>query len=326
MKRRSPTLEGFKATFRLPSVVLAEIAWRWCFGLALVTLCAFSFREYMSTLPVTSAEIFLLQTRQPPLMLKAMAEILQGSLPRAANALIVLAVALTLGWIVLASLGRAATLNSLFAHFREHEAPRGLRLTSLFGLNFLRAAAFLGTGISLIGAVLLAGAASSKDDPSPGIALLIFWMIALFVGLAYSTLNWYLSLAAAFVVGERMTTFDALATAADLCRSRPGPVAAIATWFGAVHAIIFVAATSVVAFPLAFAEVLPAAIVLGGVILVTLAYFAVADFLYVGRLAAYVFLISVPETGQPAALPIPASDDDILSDIPGLVPPQTAAG
>src|SRR5689334_3015965 len=120
MKRRSPTLEGFKATFRLPSVVLAEIAWRWCFGLALVTLCAFSFREYMSTLPVTSAEIFLLQTRQPPLMLKAMAEILQGSMPRAANAVIVLAVALTLGWIVLASLGRAATLDSLFAHFREH--------------------------------------------------------------------------------------------------------------------------------------------------------------------------------------------------------------
>lgn len=326
MKRRSPTLEGFKATFRLPLLVLAEIAWRWCFGLALVTLFAFSFREYMSTLPVTSAEVFLLQTRQPLLMLKAMAEILQGSAPRAVNALIVLAMTLTLAWMVLSSLGRAATLNSLFAHFRESEEPRGFRLTSLMGLNFLRAAVFLGTGVSVIGAVLLAGAASSKDDPSPGSALLIFWMLVLFIGLACSTLNWYLSLAAIFVVGDRMTTFDALAAAADLCRSRPGPVAAVGTWFGVVHAIIFVAATSVVAFPLAFAGVLPAGIVLGGVILVTLAYFAVADFLYVGRLAAYVFLISVPENGQPAALPMPASDDDILSDIPGLVPRQAATG
>ena len=77
-----------------------------------------------------------------------------------------------------------------------------------------------------------------------------------------------------------------------------------------------------VALPLGFAGVLPAGVVLGGVLLVTLLYFAVVDFLYVGRLAAYV--CASLEVSHPRLEPIPAAcpaDDDILSDIPGLVPP-----
>jgi hypothetical protein len=330
MKRRSPTLEGFRILFRLPSLGLAEISWRWTIGLTLIASLAFAFREYMSTLPITAAEMLLLRTRQPVLILQAIASILRGSAPRAVSALIILAVALTLAWIVLASLGRAAILKTLFESFQESNAakPRGWRFTSLMGLNFLRAGAGLAALVGVIGALLLAGLASPKTDPSPGSALLIFWMLCLFVGLAWSILNWYLSLAAIFVAGDDQTTFGALAAAADLCRNRPGSVIAAAIWFGMAHAAAFVVATSVVAFPLALAEVLPAGIVLGGVILITLIYLAVADFLYVGRLAAYVFLVEVPESIQPSAVslqPLP-SDDDILSDIPGLVPPPQPAG
>jgi hypothetical protein len=331
MERRSPTLEGFRILFRLPSLGLAEIAWRWSFGLAVMTLLAISFREYLSTLPVTATEMLLLRTRQPVLILQAIASILKGSAPRAVSAVIVLAVALTLAWIMLTSLGRAAILKTLLEYSRDSDdtKPRIWRLTSLMGLNFLRASALFAAVVGSVGAILLAGAASSKTDPSPGSALLIFWMLTLFIGLAWSTLNWYLSLAAIFVVANERTTFGALAVAADLCRSRPGSVIAPATWFGIAHAAAFVVATSVVAFPLAFAELLPAGIVLGGVILLTLIYFAIADFLYVGRLAAYVFLVEVPESIPPTALsiqpPAPASDDDILSDIPGLVPPPQPA-
>jgi hypothetical protein len=149
-------------------------------------------------------------------------------------------------------------------------------------------------------------------------------MLMMFIGLAWSTLNWFLSLAAIFVVGKEETSFGALAATADLCRNRTGSAAASTIWFGIAHGIVFVVASSVIAFPLGFAEVLPGGIVLGGVILVTLIYFAIVDFLYVGRMAAYAFLIGVPESIQPSALgiqpPIPASEDDILSDIPGLVP------
>ena len=62
--------------------------------------------------------------------------------------------------------------------------------------------------------------------------------------------------------------------------------------------------------------------VFGGVLLVSLLYFAAVDFLYVGRLATYMFLLEQPEPGPECqrCRRSPA-DDDILSDIPGLVPP-----
>jgi hypothetical protein len=65
--------------------------------------------------------------------------------------------------------------------------------------------------------------------------------------------------------------------------------------------------------------------VFGGMLLVTLLYFAVVDFLYVGRLASYVFLLEEPEPETTAVAFVP-SDDDILSDVPGLVPPFETAG
>jgi len=104
--------------------------------------------------------------------------------------------------------------------------------------------------------------------------------------------------------------------------TRPLSVTAATTWFGLAHGLAFMAATSVVAVPLAFAGVLPAAVVLGGLLLVTLLYFAVADFLYIGRLSAYVSMMEVPEAPKPE---LPA-DDDILSDVRGLVPPPEAVG
>ena len=287
---------------------------------------AFTLREYLATLPVTAGEMLLLRTRQPALIAQALARILQGSAPRAAAALVVLTLALTLAWIVLASLGRALTLKTLLEYFRGSGSTVGLSthgLASLLVLNSLRAATMLAATVGIVGAMLVARAASSPEDPSPGKVLLIFWMLTMLIGLAYPLLNWYLSLAAIFVVRDKASAFGALVKATDLCRMRPGALAAAGTWFGIAHAIVFFVASSAVAVPLGFAEVLPGSMVFGGVLLVTLLYFAAVDFLYVGRLATYVFLLEEPEPSPSMLLP---SDDDILSDIPGLVPPLEAAG
>jgi len=337
MKRRSPTLEGFQIMFRLPVLGLAEIAWRWSFGLAAAAALAFTLREYLATLPLTAGEILLLRTRQPALIAQALARIFQGSAPRAAAALMVLTLALTLAWIVLASVGRAVTLETMFEYFRGSgrvplaREPQTLpmptirRLTSLLILNSLRAATMLAAAVGVVGAMLVARAASSPDDPSPGKVLLIFWMLTMLIGLACPLLNWYLSLAALFVVRDKASAFGALAKAMDLCRMRPGALAAAATWFGLAHIIVFVVASSAAAGPLGFAEVLPGSMVFGGLLLVTLLYFAAVDFLYVGRLATYVFLLEQPESGPEPSVLL-QSDDDILSDTPGLVPPLETAG
>jgi hypothetical protein len=118
-------------------------------------------------------------------------------------------------------------------------------------------------------------------------------------------MNWFLSIAAVFVVADGRSSFGAVEAAVDLCRTRTGSVFAAGTWFGLAHLVVFFIATSVVALPLAFAGVLPGGMVLGGVLLVTLLYFAVVDFLYAGRLAAYVAILQSPHVPSPQAPAIP---------------------
>src|SRR5206468_3317012 len=90
------------------------------------------------------------------------------------------------------------------------------------------------------------------------------------------------------------------------------------TWFEVAHVVVFVVASSVVAIPLAFSGVLPAGVILGGMLLVALLYFGIVDFLHVGRLAAYVAVLSFPEQNlvsqavQPS-LPVSGSQSSLTS-------------
>jgi hypothetical protein len=337
MKKRPFTVEGFRAIFRRPSFGLAEIAWRWSFGAAAVLLLAFSFLAYLDTLPVSAGDIFFLRTRQPFLIWQALLHILRGSGARVADAAIILGLTLALAWIVIAALGRAVTVKALLGYFSEQPniqeltESKGWKFRSLVGLNCFRVAATLAAIVGWVAAWLLAGAVSPQSDPSPGSAMLVFLTIILFVGLAWSAVNWFLSVASVFAVAEGEDTFGAIAGAADLCRNRTGPVLAVSSWFGLAHLVAFFLATSAVGFPMAFAPILPASVVLGGVLLVTLLYFALADYLYVGRLAGYLAIIESPQipvlevTSPSPAPPIgppPETrvdpDELILSDLPPL--------
>jgi hypothetical protein len=332
MKSDSPTLEGFRLMVRQPLFGMAEIAWRWSLGTVFWLALAFSAGEYLKTLPVSNGELRLLRTRHPVLVADAIAHIFRGSSWRAAQSVIVLAGTLAIAWIVLSALARAAIIKSLLGYFRADaalpvEEPCRVPLHSLFGLSFLRVAVSVPAVIGFVGAFFFASAVSPSGNPAPGSAFLVFLSLVLFLWLAWSVLNWFLSLAAIFVVVEGQHTFQAIGSAVDLCRRRMGSVLAAGIWFGLGHIVAFVLATSLVAFPLGFAGIFPAGIVLGGVLLITLLYFAAADFLYVGRLAAYVAILELPETSaivQPAPTKTPTLDQSgvvdqgelILSDVP----------
>jgi hypothetical protein len=341
MKSRSPTLEGFRAIFRHPSFGLAEVAWRWSFGAATGLLLVFSCSAYLDGLPVSTGDLPLLRSRQAALISRALLHIFRGSGFRVVEVAVVLLLALGIAWVVVASLARAATMKALLAYFREcgistpERTEGNWRLRSLLGLNFFRLGTTVAAAVSFIAAVLVGKTVSRPTNPAPGSALLLTLTVVLMVWLVWSALNWFLSLAAVFVVGDGQDTFGAIAAAVDLCHTRPGSVFAAGTWFGLAHITTFVVATSVVGFPLAFAPVLPAGVILGGVLLVTLLYFAAADFLYAGRLAAYVAIAEMPQwpvSADPAPPPLPRAgtyvDPDaqsspavdaselILSDIP----------
>ena len=196
-----------------------------------------------------------------------------------------------------------SSLKTLLEHFRASDgegAPETLPssatpgLTSLLVVNSLRAATMLAASVGVVGAILVAsGLAARRSFARKSAVDLLAVSDADRRGIPTIEL---VSLAGGDLRDEGWASaFGALVKATELCRCGPGALFAAGTWFGIGHTVVFVVASSAVAVPLGFAEVLPGGIVFGGVLLVTLLYFAAVDFLYVGRLAAYVFLLEQPE-------------------------------
>src|SRR5208337_4335088 len=207
---------------------------------------------------------------------------------------------------------------------------------TLARLNFLRLAVALAALCGFVGAAILAGFASPDGDPNPGLAFLLFLPLAGLICLVWWALNWLLSLAGLFAVRDGEDAVGAISAAVTFCRERTGAVFAVSIWTGLAHLVAFVGATTVVSMPLGFAGVLPWRLVVVGVVFVTLIYFALADWLYMARLAGYVCITEMPEellaplsTPPPGGLQVtPAPpvqttidrDEPILSDVPGALP------
>jgi len=335
----SPTAEGFRAAFRRPSVTLAEIMWRWTAGATAASLFLFGLFEYLSTLPVTNGELLFLRTRHPYLVGEAIAHILRGSLNRVVISGLFAAMMLGLLWIVAASVGRIATVRGLLEYFRREVADVSTTesarppFPALVRLNFLRAAVAVAAVFGFVGASILAGFASPDSDPQPGLAFFLFLPLAAMICWVWWALNWLLSLAGMFAVRDGEDAVGAISAAVTFCRERTGAVFAVSTWTGLAHLVAFVGATVVVSMPLGFAGVLPWRLIVLGIVFVTVAYFAVADWLHMARLAGYVCIAETPEAllrplpPAPPVLPPVAGppvqttidrDEPILSDVPNL--------
>lgn len=315
---------------RRPDIGLAEVSWRWSFGIALIFLSAVSLSEYLDTLPVSNADLLLIRTRQPFLVSQAISHILRGSASRVILTSFALIVSLAFAWIVVGSFGRAATLKSLVHAVRksfslDESASSRTRFRTVLGLNFLRICVFLAATVGCLGAFLLAHLASSDRDPSPGAAFAVFVLLIFLTSMAAVILNWFLSVASVFACTKQLDTFSALGEAVSLCRSSFGAVMAVSSWFGLAHLVAFFVASSAIAIPLGLGGLLPPAVAIGGVVAVSLIYFAVADFLYIGRLAAYAAIVEMPPMPEiepllptPQAKPCVDQDELILSDVPLL--------
>ncbi len=326
----SPTAEGFRAAFRRPSLTFGEILWRWTVGGTAIALFLFGLVQYLNTLPVSDNELLLLQSQQPFLVARALAHILRGSLGRGVMALLLAALLIGLLWMVAASVGRIATIRAVLEYFRrkfDHDlAAAGIsddrsrndrdrhvasnvatgNFFSLLRLNFLRAVVALSAIVGFAGARILAGFVSPRSNPQPGLAFSLFLPLAGVICYVSWALNWLLSLAQMFAVRDGEDAIGAISSAVSFCRERWGAVVAVSTWTGLAHLAVFLGATSVASVPLGLAAVLPWRLVTLGVVLVTLAYLAVADWLYVARLAGYVCIAETPEASLRPVPPMPS--------------------
>jgi hypothetical protein len=329
MNALSPASHGLGLAFRRPAIAFAEIAWRWSFVAAVWVLGIMFLYEYMDSLPVTQADRLLLRTREPELVARAIHRIFEGSAFRFTVAGIVLAIGLTVAWIVLASLGRIATVRSVTDEFGlTRAAKESGALLSLFGLNFLRTGLMLAALAAAIGAMLIASSFWASTHVPAAEASQLFFLLLFSISMAWAALNWLLSASAIFVVADGHRALAAISDTVRLCRERPGPVFTAGVFFGAAHVAAFVVASGAAFMALGALASIPASFVWLTQLILMMAYCAIADFLYTGRLAAYVLIIRGEEAAQilgPPTVPtFPPSDtrsavdqdELILGDVP----------
>jgi hypothetical protein len=345
MSTPSPTIEGLRATFRQPSVTFAEISWRWALGATSAVLMFVYCVEYLDTLPVTSADATLLSTRQPALVGRAIAHIFRGSLNRAVLAALLGALLLSLLWVIAASVGRLATVRALLDYFRcdvtcfsvnafVGQEPRPIQ--ALFALNCLRVVLFLAVILALGCAAILVSFVATSANLRPGLGVILFLPVAALICIVGWMLNWWLTLAGIFAVRDGEDALASISAAVTFSHEHLGSVCAVSTWTGLAHLVAFSIATSVVAFPLALAQVVPARLVIAVMVVITLAYFAIVDWLYMARLAGYACIAEMPPALAATSSPIPPIQgnnahvetsidrtEPILSDLPNLATEST---
>jgi hypothetical protein len=296
---------------RRPALVLGEIVWRWAFGAAAWTLVIFAIRRILAHVDITRAELLLARHSDVFLIADAGAHIVVQVLPQLARECLVLAPAITVLWIAAATLGRAITLQSLSSidvilsegapadppALRLGDAgasePRDLHIGPLLAINFVRAVFTLATLIAFLGALFLTGLAMPAQNPAA--AALVGIVVAALIGFFWSVGNWFLALAPIWIVRNGRPALRSIADSVDFYRRGPGPYLGIASWFGILRAAALVAAFVAALLASQATPVTSIALCL----VFALIYFAVADFLYIARLAAFVAL---DESFQPSAI------------------------
>jgi hypothetical protein len=116
-------------------------------------------------------------------------------------------------------------------------------------------------------------------------------------------MNRILSTAAIFAVLDGKGALAAVSSLMSLMISKTGAVISAGALFGAAHLAAFIAAGVAVAVAFGLAAAIPRPTAPALIIFIVCGYCAVADFLYIGRVAAYVSIIRADELPTPAEQP-----------------------
>jgi len=286
----SPFRDGFAALWHEPVLFAAELAWRWCFGLAAWGLAIISLALFLDSLKISASDEILFGTLQPYLQLGVVRHIFHGSLFRFLGEQTVLLLGLTLLWAFAATAGRAATLRRLVAMFSADEEPRTMswQFAPIFVLNLLRA---MWTQISLMAVTIsfVVGILMAQQQRAPLAAL---WL-GFGIGLSWTfgiVLNWFLGLAPLFCIRNSAGAAEALTQSVDFSSRQAGRLFGLGIAFGVLR-LVWAGSMFLVLFaPFRLAQHVGRGWSALLMAIVALVYFAGADFLCLARLGAYVAL------------------------------------
>lgn len=283
-KPPNPITQGLRAVMRDPVIFLVEILWRWSFALLACLLVAGVGLMLLGPLHVGKAWDTAWGSRDPQRMGQFLVVIvLLLGIKVIAIAVIGLPLAIALIWGILAALGRFVTIKRLRSGltslcFRTVFALQLLRgLISWFALVLLFA--------TTIGEALIATRGTQPD-------LVLYYLMVMptvvLIGVSWLILNWYLSLAAIF--GRDGQSFrGALRQARQTVRQQRSDFAGTGFVFLLFRTVVLLIALTICGLTSGMAGTAPQSYFVL-LVVVSLAYFAVADFFYMARMAAYLAL------------------------------------
>ena len=286
----SPFQDGFAALWHEPALLVTELTWRWCFGLAAWSLAITSTVLFLDSLKISATDELLLGTFQPALLDGVIRRIFRGGLNRFLWEQAVLILGLLLLWSFAATAGRAATLRRLVAMFAADEEPQVMRweFAAIFGLNLLRAMWSL-IALAAMLVSLVAGVIMANNQR----ALRAACFLAFGVGLAWvfgTLLNWFFGLAPLVCIRNGAAAPDALAQSVDFFSRQAGRLLGVGigfmflriVWAGTMFLAVLTPLKLIHHIGVGWVAVLMATLML--------VYFAGADLLYLARLGAYTAL------------------------------------
>ena len=286
----------------MPSLLLAELAWRWSFGLAAMVLIGIGVREVQHAVTISPTDELLLGSMQPMLMGEAWAHILRQAMPLLWRVAAILLPALSVMWVAAATLGRAVTIRRVLDYFAEKDGSAAqaakMRWGAMTALHAFRAAVMLAVFLGYIGAGVVASRFVKIEEgtpPSMEGAWVVFVLIFAVVVIVAAALNWVLSLAPVFVARDGRGTWDSMGDAVTLFRQRGSQLTSAATMNGFLRFAGACVASVAGIFPLALIGEVPGSVVWALVAIITVIYCAISDWLLLARLASYVAVVEQKE-------------------------------
>lgn len=282
-KPPNPITQGLRAVMRDPAIFLVEIVWRWSFALLACLLVAAVGLMLLGPLHVGKSWDTAWGSRDPQRMGQLLVAIILLLGVKLVIAAIALPLAVALLWSILAALGRFVTVKRLRAGLTS------LRFRTVFVLQLLRGL------ISWFALVLLFAATISEallatrgTQPDLVLYYLMVMPTVVLIGVSWLILNWYLSLAAVF--GREGQSFrGAFREARQTIRRQRSDFAGTGFVFLLFRTVILLIAVAICGLTSGMAGTAPQSYFIL-LVVISLVYFAVADFLYMARMAAYLAL------------------------------------
>ena len=282
-KPPNPITQGLRAVWRDPVIFLLEIVWRWSFGILTVLLLFAAGAVLLGPLPIGDYWANAWHSRDPRKIGSFVLTVLLILGIKAVIAAIVVPIAIAIVWSVLSALGRGVIVRRLHAGL----TPLGFR--SILALQFLRAFVTWLSVVLLIAAIV-GEALIATRGPRPDLALyyLLVMPSVLLISAFWLVLNWYLSLAAIF--GRQGQSFrGAFRQARQEVRLQRSDFAGTGFVFLLLRAVALLVALAICGLASQMAGSAPQSY-FTLLMVVALTYFAVSDFLYTARMAAYLAL------------------------------------